>query len=103
MALEYYRLQRVSSGSIDLGEDEDSTVKSPTTVGTGGPEDDTAPLSEIIANLNERFGTEFTEAERLFLEQVKTDALGDENIRQTALVNPLEKFSLGVRPQLGDC
>ena len=100
VVLEYYRLQRTSSGSIDLGEDDDATVTSPTAVGTAGPEDPTAPLSEIIASLNERFGTEFTEAERLFLEQVKTDALGDENIRQTALANPLEKFSLGVRPQL---
>ena len=100
VALEYYRLQRVSSGAIDLDEDDDATVTSPTAVGTAGPEEPTAPLSEIIASLNERFGTEFTEAERLFLEQVKTDALGDENIRQTALANPLEKFSLGVRPQL---
>ena len=43
---------------------------------------------------------EFTDTERLFFEQVQQDALNDNNIRQTALANSLEKFSLGVRPQL---
>ena len=43
---------------------------------------------------------EFTDTERLFFEQVQQDALNDNNIRQAALAHSLEKFSLGVRPQL---
>ena len=58
--LAYYRLQRVSSGAIGVGE-EDAYVTSPTAVGTCNPEEERAPLSEIIERLNERFGTEFTE------------------------------------------
>jgi len=46
-------------------------VKSPTAVGTGASKDEEKPLSEIIHALNERFGTDFTEEDRLFFEQIK--------------------------------
>ena len=95
--LEYYRLQRVSSGAIGVGEEGEAYVTSPTAVGTGNPEEERAPLSEIIDRLNERFGTEFTEEDRLFFEQVKERGVRDENIRQMALANPYDKFALGIR------
>ncbi|MXW29321.1 MAG: type I restriction endonuclease subunit R [Chloroflexi bacterium] len=99
--LEYYRLQRVSSGVIRLGE-EDAYVTSPTEVGTGDPEEEKAPLSEIIERLNERFGTDdFTDEDRLFFEQVKARAIRDEAVRRMALANSLEKFTLGIRPEFG--
>ncbi len=95
--LEYYRLQRVSSGAIGVGEEEEAYVTSPTAVGTGNLEEERAPLSEIIDRLNERFGTEFTKEDRLFFEQVKERGVRDENIRQMALANPYDKFALGIR------
>ena len=101
--LEFYRLQRVSTGAIELGDDETATVKSPTDVGTGRSEEDEAPLSEIIANLNDRFGTAFNESDRLFLEQIQEDGASNEDITQTALANTFDKFDLAVRqllPQL---
>ena len=96
--LEFYRLQRVSSGAIELGDGE--TVKSPTEVGTGRSEEDEAPLSEIIAKLNDRFSTAFTETDRLFMEQLQRDGANDEEISQTVLANPFEKFDLAVRQLL---
>ena len=99
--LEYYRLQRVSSRAIDVREEERAYVTSPAEVGTGDPEEDTAPLSEIIDRLNERFGTEFTDEDRLFFEQVKERAVRDERVRRTAQANPLDKFRLGIREQVG--
>ena len=98
--LEYYRLQRMSSGTISIAEGEPEYVASPTEVGTGDPEEEKAPLSEIIERLNDRFGTEFTDADRLFFEQIKESAVQNEGIRQTALANPLDKFKLGVRGQI---
>ena len=65
------------------------------------PEEDKAPLSEIIARLNERFGTDFTDEDRLFFEQIKERALRNEDVRRMALANNLDKFALGFRPQLG--
>ena len=98
--LAYYRLQRVASGAISLGEETDAFVTSPTEVGTGNPEEDLAPLSEIIERLNERFGTDFTDEDRLFFEQVKARAVRNERVRRTALANTLDKFSLGIRPEI---
>lgn len=95
--LQYYRLERMSSGSISLAEGSVEYVASPTDVGTGRPEEERAPLSEIIEVLNERFGTHFNEEDRLFFEQIKQRALGNDHVVQTALANPLDRFSLGIR------
>ena len=100
VSLEYYRLERVSSGAILLEEPE-TYVVSPSAVGTGNPEDEKAPLSEIIERLNQRFSTEFTDEDRLFFEQVRERALRDEDVRKIAVANPFDKFSLGIRERLG--
>ena len=60
--------------AIDLSGGEAATVKSPTDVGTGKATDEKAPLSEVITVLNDRFGTDFTEEDRLFFEQIKEKA-----------------------------
>ena len=98
--LEFYRIQQVSSGAIDLGDEDGGGITGLTAVGTGRPEDKEAPLSEIIERLNERFGTDFTDGERLFLRQVQEDAIREPSVREMALANPFEKFSLGIREHL---
>ena len=100
VSLEFYRLERVSSGAILLEEPEPYVV-SPSAVGTGNPEEEKAPLSEIIERLNERFGTEFADEDRLFFEQVRERALRDKDVRKIAVANPFDKFSLGIRERLG--
>ena len=95
--LQYYRLQRVSSGPIELKVGEPEGVYSPTDVGTGRAKEEKAPLSEIIQVLNERFGTTFTEEDRLFFDQIKARATSNSQVIQTAMANPLDKFQLGVR------
>ena len=102
VALQYYRLERVSSGAILMKEGETQYVKSPTDVGTGKSKDEKAPLSEIIEVLNERFGTQFTEEDRLFFQQIKEKACKSEQVIQTALANSLDKFELGVRKLIED-
>jgi type I restriction enzyme R subunit len=59
-------------------------------------------LSEIIEVLNERFGTQFTEEDRLFFQQIKEKAVKNEQVIQTALANPLDKFELGIRKLIED-
>ena len=102
VALQYYRLERLFSGAIEVREGEDQYVKSPMEVGTGKATDEQAPLSEIIDVLNERFGTQFTEEDRLFFQQIKEKACRSEQIVQTALANPLDKFELGIRKLIED-
>ena len=98
--LEFYRLTQQSFGAIPIAEGAPEFVTSPTEVGTADPEEARVPLSEIIENLNERFGTEFTEADRLFFEQIKENAVENEIIRQTALANSLDNFNLVIGPRI---
>lgn len=102
VALQYYRLERIYSGNIDLKAGDLIGVFSPTDVGTGKAKDEKVPLSEIITVLNERFGTDFSEEDRLFFQQIKEKAAKDEQIIQTALANPLDKFQLGIRKLIED-
>lgn len=97
VALQYYRLERVFSGAIMVKEGEAHYIKSPSEVGTGKAKDERAPLSEIIEVLNERFGTQFSEEDRLFFQQIKEKACRSEQVIQTAMANPLDKFQLGIR------
>ena len=97
VVLQYYRLERVFSGAIEVNEGKAQYVKSPTDVGTGKAKDEQAPLSEIIEVLNERFGTQFSEEDRLFFQQIKEKACKSEQIVRTAMANPLDKFKLGIR------
>ena len=97
VALQYYRMERVFSGAIDIKDGDPRYVKSPSEVGTSKAEDEKAPLSEIIEVLNDRFGTQFSEEDRLFFEQIKEKACKSEKVIQTAMANPLDKFELGVR------
>jgi len=90
--LEYYRLQKISEGSIDLHRGDALPLKGPTDVGTGQSEDDEIRLSELIDILNERFGTDFTEADQLFFDQIEAEAKGDEGLRQAAKVNSMGDF-----------
>ena len=98
--LEYYRLQQVSQGALIIARETEMYVTGPGEVGTGDPEDEKAPLSEIIERLNNRFGTSFTDEDRLFFEQVRERAVRDEGVRNLASANTFEKFALGLRPQL---
>ena len=98
--LEFYRLEHVPSTAVELANGDDSTVKGPTDVGTHTFKENQAPLSTIIASLNDRFGTDFTNTDRLFLEQLQLDGTHDEDISQTALANTFERFDLAARQLL---
>ncbi len=94
LALQYYRLEKSEEGDIELDKT-DGEVQGPTETGTGrGSEDDEVELSTIVEKINEKLGTDFTEADQLFLEQLKEDALEDDHLRRSAKVNSRENFAL---------
>jgi type I restriction enzyme R subunit len=100
VALKYYRLQKISDGSIALESGEGGEVSGPVEVGTGTVHDQQIELSKLIDLLNERFGTEFKPADQLFFDSVKEDALADASLRQAAMVNTRENFSYAFRKAL---
>ncbi len=93
VALQFFRLQQMSERSINLSEGEIYPLKGPTDVGTAGVKDEEVTLSSLIDRLNERFGTDFTEADQLFFDQVRASAENDENITEAARANNLSDFA----------
>ncbi|MGL6137072.1 MAG: type I restriction endonuclease subunit R [Planktothrix sp.] len=92
MELKFYRLEKISTGKIDLNNGEAQPLPGLTAVGTRQP-DQEVPLSQLINSLNERFGTDFTLADQLFFEQITATAIANNSIKQAAQVNTQENFA----------
>jgi type I restriction enzyme R subunit len=100
VALKYYRLDRISAGDIQLSLAENVPLRAPFDVGTRKAKDVEASLSEIIDVLNERFGTEFTQADQLLFDQFIAEAKQDQEIVDRALANPLDNFEISMKPKV---
>lgn len=92
VVMEYYRLQKIKEGSIDLIKNENGELDGLTEAGIKRAKEEKAPLSEIIEQLNERFGTEFVEADRLFFNQIEEELIKDETLQTQAKVNKMDTF-----------
>ncbi|MHC1710217.1 MAG: type I restriction endonuclease subunit R [Methanomassiliicoccales archaeon] len=88
--LEYYKIVRADSGAIKLeAKPELSPMK-----GTGaGAKDLKEPLSVIVEKLNDRFGTNFTEMDKV-LRQIANDMSADDEIVRFAKNNDQKTFSV---------
>lgn len=62
--MDSYRIQQTSTGSIKLLR-ENGELAPASELGPAVPEEDQAPLSEILAYVNEYYGTEFTDEDRI--------------------------------------
>jgi type I restriction enzyme R subunit len=89
--LQYYRLQKISEGRIDLNGGDGKPLKGPSDVGTG-QEDREIKLSELIDILNERFGTDFTQADQLFFDQIQEEAIESAPLKKAAAANSQDDF-----------
>ena len=94
VSLEYYRLQKISEGSIALDTAEQQKLDGPQQVGTGEIRDSPVALSQVIHVLNDRFGTDFNQSDQLFFDQLIEAAATSLDIVRSAHVNSSDKFSL---------
>lgn len=62
--MESYRIQQTSCGAIKLI-DEEGELRPIKDLGTGRPKKEEAPLSDIIRYMNEHFGTEFADEDKV--------------------------------------
>jgi len=90
--LQYYRLQKISEGQIDLKTGDVKPLKSPSDVGTGQSKDEEVLLSELVDLLNERFGTDFAQADQLFFDQIHEEAVANEGLQRAASANNIDDF-----------
>lgn len=98
--LEYYWLTRTGIFDLVLVNDGIGEVRGPTAVGTRKAIDEEVALKDIIAVLNERFGTDFKDADKLLFEQIIADGKLDQTVQQRAKANSFENFSLSIRDKV---
>lgn len=95
VALEYYRLQKISENTLELQKGKEGTINPMKEAGTKKEKEELAKLSEIITILNDRFGTDFTQADELFFDQIEEELSSDEHLSKQAKTNTMENFKYG--------
>ncbi len=92
--LESYRIRQTHSGAINL--DDENGWLDPLSGLDGVLLDDPekAALSQIIQELNDRFGTEFDEGDRVFFAELKARLSKNESLHESAKVNSRENVRL---------
>jgi type I restriction enzyme R subunit len=95
VSLEYYRLQKISEQNLALEETGEYGVNGAKDSGIRGSKEEKESLSEIIGVLNKKFGTEFTDADKLFFDQIEEDLIADDRLSEQAQSNTMENFKFG--------
>ena len=92
--IESYRIKQTSNGKIVLprGTTEIEPI-GPKEIYTLGQEE-LEPLSQIIQMLNEHFGTDFTEDDKLCIREIEQRLAGNEALEASVRVNPPENARL---------
>lgn len=92
VALQYYRLQKIAEGDLVLQVQGEDFLDPISEAGIKRSKEEKDKLSNIISILNERFGTDFTDADRLYFEQIEQALFENEELKLRAQSNPLENF-----------
>ncbi|PIP32502.1 restriction endonuclease subunit R [Candidatus Gottesmanbacteria bacterium CG11_big_fil_rev_8_21_14_0_20_37_11] len=92
--MDTYRIQQISSGSIEL-EKATGELKPMEGLGTGkGAGDEKEFLSLIIEEVNERFGTDFTDGDKVFFAELETRLTGNQTLNQSAKTNTKDALKM---------
>ncbi len=92
VALEYYRLQKIADGDLVLQVQGEVGIEPTTEAGISRPKEEKDKLSNIIKVLNDKYGTDFNDADKLFFEQIEEELYQIEDLKRRALNNPIENF-----------
>lgn len=83
LLLEYYKLQKTAEGNITLEKTEGVVPEIKGGAGSGSKEKEKGSLSEILDKFNKKFGTTFTEQDKV-LAQLKADMMKNEQMANSA-------------------
>ena len=95
VGLEYYRLRKTAETDVSLQAGEVEALTGAMAVGTGAAKEaETAQLSEILGAMNQRFDFDFTDADKIAVDQWTADMMSDGSIVAQARSNTFETFSM---------
>ena len=95
VALEYYRLQKVCTTDLTPAKDQTAELDPTSEAGLRRAKEEKERLSAIIHVLNERFGTEFDDADKLLFDQIEKDLVANQMLGKQAQSNTIENFKFG--------
>ena len=99
--LEYYHLAKTFEGAIEL--DDQSGSWAPTNPKrAGAKKEKLSPLDEIIQRINEEFMGEFTDADRVIVEDLYNRMKKDEDVQKAAQTNDQQVYHRSVFPGIFD-
>jgi type I restriction enzyme R subunit len=94
--LQHYRLQLMKDRiRIAMDDEVEYGLDGLDDAGVRSKKEEKAKLSEIIEILNDRFGTDFTEADKLYFDQIEEELVGNETLAKQAKSNTQENFKYG--------
>lgn len=96
--LQYYRTQKTYEDAIAL-ENKDGVLDNTTSGAGKGKDDSKESLSSIIHDLNEKYGTNFTEMDKV-MEQLIADMAKDKDLVLRAKNNPLDLYKLAYQARI---
>ena len=97
--LEYYRLEKTYEGSIELQE-HPTELKTGTRKGAGGGKERKSPLEEIIEKVNEYYKGEFTEGDKVMMENLRRRLNSDPKLKKSAQQDGQQIFEKNVFPKI---
>lgn len=96
VSLEYYRIQKIAEQNLALESQSEYGLDGISESGIRVTKEEKEALSEIINVLNDKFGTEFTDADKLFFDQIEEELVADKKLAEQARNNTLDNFKFGL-------
>ena len=100
--LSHFRLEHTGDHNVSLTEAGDVSVRGHAADGGRAREPETALLSEIIAELNDRFGLDLGTSDEILVIQQVVGLVEDPDMRQIALMNDESRFGQVADDRLDD-
>jgi type I restriction enzyme R subunit len=99
--MEYYKLKKIIEGdSVELVKDEGKGLREQTFKDRKNPDDAVDHLSAILELINEKYNTNFSEDDKVFIQRVRDKTAADPEVQQLARNNTLENFQIVFRDVL---
>jgi type I restriction enzyme R subunit len=92
VALEYYRLQKTGEGDLVLQVQGQFGLDPTSEAGIAREKEEKDKLSNIINLLNNKYGTDFTDADKLYFDQIEQVLFQNDELKIRAQNNPIENF-----------
>ncbi len=94
--LDSYRVELINQSEIRLKESEKS-LSPKQSLEYHYPEEEEEPLSKIIQEMNDRYGTEFNDSDKIILQRLRNSLETNQDLKTSAKINSRENFKLSFR------